>query len=64
VLEIHWRPLEAYLEDPDAIEREERLKDIAKLTECPKIVRLALGGSRPVRRFLKSVSDSIADDHG
>jgi Family of unknown function (DUF5681) len=58
------RELEAYLEDPNATEREEALQDVAKLTECLKIVRLALSGSRPVLRFLKSVSDSIADDHG
>jgi hypothetical protein len=35
------RELEAYLEDPAATEREEAMKDVAKLTECLQIVRLA-----------------------
>jgi hypothetical protein len=43
-----------YLEDPTATEREKALKDVAKLTECLKIVRLALSGSRPILRFLKA----------
>ena len=58
------RELLDYLEDPDATEREEALKDVAKLTECLKIVQLALNGSRPVLRFLKDLSDSIANEHG
>jgi hypothetical protein len=57
------RELQEYLEDPDATEREEAMRDVAKLTECLKIVQLALNGSRPVLRFLQSVSDSIAGDH-
>jgi hypothetical protein len=58
------RELEAYLEDPNATEREEALQDVAKLTECLKILQLALNGSRPVLRFLKGVSDSIGNEHG
>jgi hypothetical protein len=57
------RELQEYLEDPDATEREEAMRDVAKLTECLKIVQLALNGSRPVLRFLQSVSDSIAGGH-
>jgi hypothetical protein len=58
------RELLDYLEDPDATEREEAVRDVVKLTECLKIVQLALNGSRPVLRFLQSVSESIVDEHG
>ena len=58
------RELLDYLEDPDATEREQALKDVAKLTECLKIIQRALSGSRPVLRFLKDVSDSIANENG
>lgn len=51
------RELEAYLEDPDATEREEAMKDVVKLTECLKIIDLALNGSRPALRLLKQVTD-------
>jgi hypothetical protein len=57
------RELLDYLEDPDATEREEALKDVAKLTKCLKIVQLARG-SRSVLRSLKDVSDSIANENG
>ena len=40
------------------------MKDVAKLTECLKIIQRALSGSRPVLRFLKDVSDSIANENG
>jgi hypothetical protein len=35
------------------------LQDIAKLTECIKIIDLVRHRSRPVLRFVESVSDKV-----
>ena len=64
VFEKDLRELQVYLRDPEAAERNEAMQDIAKLTECIKIIDLALNGSRPVLRFLESVSDKANDEIG
>ena len=53
IFENDIRELKAYLEDPDATEREEAMQDIAKLTHCLEIIRLALEGSRRALRLLE-----------
>lgn len=53
------RELKNYIEDPKATEREEAMEDIAKVTQCLEIIRLALEGSRPALRLLGEVSDRV-----
>jgi hypothetical protein len=62
IFETDLREQQDYLRDPEATERDEALQDIAKLTECIKVIDIALNGSRPVLRFLESVSDKVKDD--
>jgi hypothetical protein len=62
IFEKDLREQQEYLLDPEATERDEALQDIAKLKECIRIIDLALNGSRPVLRFLKSVSTKVTDD--
>ena len=62
IFENDIRELKAYLEDPDATEREEAIDDVAKLTECLRFIRAALNGSRRALRFLQDVSERSSDE--
>jgi hypothetical protein len=57
IFEKDVRELNAYLDNPEAAEREDAIEDLQKLTTCLEVIRAALNGSRSALRFLQSVAE-------